>query len=163
MELWLNRTLKRLRISSPTMVAVHSAKGNLSCSGFLLDTVSYTHFSLRASSFGGRPPRLCASSRPHPPLRYSASQRNRVRTFTPKALATAAGLCPCCTHAIARLRSSVSVLWSSFRASVFIARVYQTTFVMAPILGRLINLADLLSCNHCIPYARRNISDLGKA
>ena len=46
---------------------------------------------------------------PHPPRRYSASQRNSVRRLTPSAAATSVGLSPDGTAATPHLRSSVSV------------------------------------------------------
>ena len=75
-----------------------------------------------AVEFRRTPAALRASNFPQPPCRYCVSQRKTVRRFTPNAAATLSGLSPACTAATPRLRSSVRVVWSSDRPSVFMTK-----------------------------------------
>src|SRR3990172_12503975 len=69
------------------------------------------------SNLNGRPPRLRASRKSHPPLRYRESQPYIVALPIPRTCATISGLCPACMLLTARFLSSVSVLRSNLRAS----------------------------------------------
>ncbi len=64
-------------------------------------------------------PASLACGQPVPTATAILCQRNTLRRLTPSAAATSVGLSPDCTAATPRLRSSVKVVWSRARASVF--------------------------------------------